>query len=274
MTKEEQIELYNNANASKKDLIEEINCHINKYKWFIPQFNLRLLSPKMRQFCTKNNLLVLETNRFSNKIPNKLKTYSYYTYPTNDIYVVLDSNKIKHICCIRSGGLPTLLDVGTKITLPTVKLIYKAFVLDGFDVNGYIKFIKKTKIDAVNFSEKYKDKLIVSAVSGDSVQLKKLKKITFYPQEIKLTIEYEPYSFLKNTGQLQRLTSLCYERATSCDAITQYFTVHSNDKIMSKDTLIASVLEWHETKVKQLETELQKSLDEIESHYAIATDNS
>ena len=41
MTKEEQIELYNNANASKKDLIEEINCHINKYKWFIPQLNLR-----------------------------------------------------------------------------------------------------------------------------------------------------------------------------------------------------------------------------------------
>ena len=43
---------------------------------------------------------------------------------------------------------------------------------------------------------------------------------------------------------------------------------------MSKDTLIESVLEWHETKVKQLETELQKSLNEIESHYAIATDNS
>lgn len=274
MTKEEQIELYNNANASKKDLIEEINCHINKYNWFIPQFNLRLLSPKIKQFCAKNNLLVLETNRFSNKIPNKLKTYSYYTYPTNDIYVVLDSNKIKHICCIRSGGLPTLLDVDTKITLPTVKLIYKAFVLDGFDVNGYIKFIKKTKIDAVNFSEKYKDKLIVSAVSGDSMQLKKLRKITFYPKKIELTIEYEPYSFLKNTGQLQRLSSLCYERATSYDAITQYFTVHSNDKIMSKDTLIASVLEWHETKVKQLETELQKSLDEIESHYAMATDNS
>ena len=79
---------------------------------------------------------------------------------------------------------------------------------------------------------------------------------------------------MKNTGQLQRLSSLCYERATSYDAITQYFTVHSNDKIMSKDTLIASVLEWHETKVKQLETELQKSLDEIESHYAMATDNS
>lgn len=273
MTKEEQIALYNNANASKKDLIEEINCHINKYNWFIP-FDLRVLSPKMRQFCTKNNLRVLETKRFSDKIPNKLKTCSYYTYPYNDIYVVLDSNKIKHICCIRSGGLPTLLDVDTKITLPTVRLIYKAFVLDGFDVNGYIKFIKKTKIDAVNFSEKYKDKLIVSAVSGDTIQLKKLRKITFYPKKIELNVEYEPYSFLKNTGQLQRLSSLCYERATSYNAITQYFTFHSNDKIMSKDTLIASVLEWHESKVKQLETELQKSLDEIESHYAIATDNS
>ena len=274
MTKEEQIALYNNANASKKDLIEEINCHINKYKWFIPQFNLRLLSPKMRQFCTKNNLLVLETKRFSDKIPNKLKSCAYYTYPYNDIYVVLDSNKIKHICCIRGGGLPTLLDANTKITLPTVKLIYNAFVLDGFDVNGYIKFIKKTKIDAVNFYEKYKDKLIVSAVRGDSMLLKKLKKVTFYPQKIELTIEYESYSFFKNTGQLQRLSSLCYERVTNYDAIAKYFTAHSNDKIISKDKLIASVLELHESKVKQLETELQKSLDEIESHYAMTTDNS
>ena len=135
MTKEEQIALYNNANASKKDLIEEINCHINKYKWFIPK-TLKVLSPKMRQFCTKNNLQVLETKRFSDKIPNKLKTDSYYTYSSNDIYVVLDRNKIKHICCIRSGGLPTLLDANTKITLPTIKLIYKAFVLDGFDMRS------------------------------------------------------------------------------------------------------------------------------------------
>ena len=85
MTKEEQIELYNNANASKKDLIEEINCHINKYKWFIPQLNLRALSPKMRQFCAKNNLLVLRTERFSDKIPNKLKTNVNILTPIENI---------------------------------------------------------------------------------------------------------------------------------------------------------------------------------------------
>lgn len=271
MTKEEQIALYNNANVSKKDLIEEINRHINKYKCFIPIHNYSGINPKIRKFCSKNNLQILEIKLFSDKIPDKLKGVHYYGEPSNDIYVVVDSNKIKHICCIRGGGLPTLLDVDTKITLPTIKLIYKAFVLDGIDVRSYIKFIKKTKIDVVNFSEKYKDKLIVNFVNSDKIQLKKLKKITFSPKRIELVLDYEYYSFYNDTGKLQRTSSYNYDRASGRDNITEYFTAHFDDKIMSKDTLTESALKCYESKIKKLETELQKTLETIESHYSMLT---
>ena len=271
MTKEEQIALYNNANVSKTDLIEEINRHINKYKWFIPTNNYSGINSKIRKFCSKNNLQLLETHLFANKIPTKLKGINYYGEPSNDIYVVVDSNKIKYICCIRGNGQPTLLDVNTKITLPTIKLIYKTFVLDGIDVRSYIKFIKKTKIDIVNFSEKYKDKLIINFVNSNNIQLKKLKKITFSPKRIELVLDYEYYSFYNDTGKLQRTSSYNYDRASSCDKITEYLTAHFDDKIMSKDALTESAVKCYESKIKKLETELQKTLETIESHYSMLT---
>lgn len=272
MTKEEQIALYNNANVSKNDLIEEINRHINKYKWFRPINNYCGINSKIRKFCSKNNLQTLETHLFANKIPTKLKGVNYYLgEPSNDIYVVVDSNKIKHICCIRSGGLPTLLDVNTKITLPTIKLIYKTFVLDGIDVRDYIKFIKKTKIDVVNFSEKYKDKLIINLVNNNQIQLKKLKKITFSPKKIELVLDYEYYYFFNDTGKLQRTFSYRYDSASGYDSITKYFIAHFDDKLISKDMLIESALRCHESKIKKLETELQQTLETIESHYSMLT---
>lgn len=272
MTKEEQIALYNNANVTKKELIEEINNHINKYKWFTPINKYNGIGSKIKSFCTKNNLQALETHLFANKIPTKLKGVNYYyDEPSNDIYVVVDSNKIKHICCIRGGGLPTLLDVDTKITLPTIKLIYKTFVLDGVDVKNYVKFIKKTKIDVVNFSEKYKDKLIINCVDSNNIQLKKLKKITFSPKRIELNLDYEYYYFFNDTGKLQRTSSYKYDIASGYDDITAYFTTHFDDKLISKDTLTESALKYHESKIKQLETKLQKTLETIESSYSILT---
>ena len=273
MTKEEQIALYNNANVSKKDLIEEINRHINKYKWFMPINNCCCINSNITKFCSKNNLQILETKLFADKKPTKLKSTNYYYYggPSNDIYVVVDNDKIKHICCRRGGGLPTLLDVDTKITLPTIKLIYKTFVLDGVDVKNYVKFIKKTKIDVVNFSEKYKDKLIINCVDSNNIQLKKLKKITFSPKRIELNLDYEYYYFFNDTGKLQRTSSYKYDIASGYDDITAYFTTHFDDKLISKDTLTESALKYHESKIKQLETELQKTLETIELGYSILT---
>lgn len=274
MTKEEQIALYNNANASKKDLIDEINRHINKYKWFTPIRTSIGMHSKIKRFCSKNNLKVLETKLFSNKIPNKLQGVNFHSEPSNDICVVADSNKIKYICYIRSGGMPQLLDVETKMTLPTIKLIYKTFVLDGIDIKSYVKFIKKTKIDVVNFSEKYKDKLIIYSVNNnnDKMQFKKLKKIKFFPKEISLFIEYEEYYFFNDTGgKLQRKPYHGYDRLYGYDNITNYFTAHSGDKLISKDELIEISLKFHESKRKQLEIELQQSLDSIELHYSMST---
>lgn len=271
MTKEEQIALYNNANVTKKELIEEINNHINKYKWFTPTNKYIGISSKLKSFCTKNNLQTLETKLFANKIPSKLKSDSFYSEPRNDIHVVVDNNKIKHLCCIRGGGVPSLLDVNTKITLSTIKLIYKTFVLDGIDVRDFLKFIKKTKIDVVNFSEKYKDKLIINLVKNNQIQLKKLKKITFSPKKIELVLDYEYYCFFNDTGKLQRTSSYYYDRASGCDNITKYFATHFDDKLISKDSLTESVLRCHESKIKKLETELQQTLETIESHYSMLT---
>ena len=268
MTKEEQIALYNNANVTKKELIEEINNHINKYKWFAPINKYNSISSKIRSFCTRNNLQVLETNLFANKIPCKLKSDSYYYDPRNEIHVVVDNNKIKHLCCIRGGGVPSLLDVNTKITLSIIKLIYKTFVLDGVDVGNYVKFVKKTKIDVINFEEKYKDKLVIETINHDTILLKKLKKIIFHPKSIELVLDYERYTFINNTGQLQRTLSFnSSDRVVNYDSITKFFTNHSNDKLVSKDTLTECVLNHHNTKIKKLEEDLKQTLKTIESHF-------
>lgn len=267
MTKEEQIALYNNANVTKKELIEEINNHLNKYKWFAPTNKRNSIGSKIRSFCTKNNLQVLETKLFANKIPSKLKSDCYYYEPKNDIHVVVDNNKIKHLCCIRGGGVPSLLDVDTKITLSTIKLIYKTFVLDGVDVGNYIKFIKKTKIDVINFEEKYKDKLVIETINHNTILLKKLKKITFYPKSIELALDYEHYTFNNDTGKLQRTLSYNNDRVVNCNSITKFFTNHSNDKLVSKDTLTESIVNYHNTKIKKLEEELKQTLKTIESHF-------
>ena len=271
MTKEEQIALYNNANVTKKELIEEINNHLNKYKWFMPINNCCGINPKITKFCSINNLQILETKLFSNKIPTKLKSTNYYYYggPSNDIHVVVDNNKIKHLCCIRGGGLPTLLNVDTKITLQTIKLIYKAFVLDGIDVRDYIKFIKKTKIDVINFEEQYKDKLVIETINHNTILLKKLKKITFHPKSIELVLDYERYTFVNDTGKLQRISSSSYnnDRVVNCNSITKFFTNHSNDKLVSKDTLTESIVNYHNTKIKKLEEELKQVLKTIELHF-------
>lgn len=267
MTKEEQIALYNNANVTKKELIEEINNHINKYKWFAPINKYKSISSKIRSFCTKNNLQALETKLFADKIPHKLKSDCYYYEPLNDIHVVVDNNKIKHLCCVRGGGVPSLLDVNTKITLSTIKLIYKTFVLDGVDVGNYVKFVKKTKIDVINFEEKYKDKLVIETINHNTILLKKLKKITFHPKSIELVLDYERYTFVNDTGKLQRTLSYNSDRVVNCNGITKFFTNHSNDKLVSKDTLTECVLNHHNTKIKKLEEELKQTLKTIESHF-------
>lgn len=267
MTKEEQIALYNKANVTKKELIEEINNHINKYKWFAPINKRNSIGSKIRSFCTKNNLQALETKLFAHNIPSKLKSNCYYYEPKNDICVVVDNNKIKHLCCIRGGGVPSLLDVNTKITLSTIKLIYKTFVLDGVDVGNYIKFVKKTKIDVINFEEQYKDKLVIETINHNTILLKKLKKIIFYPKSIELVLDYERYTFVNDTGQLQRTLSYNSDRVVNCNGITKFFTNHSNDKLVSKDTLTECVLNHHNTKIKKLEEELKQTLKTIESHF-------
>lgn len=267
MTKEEQIALYNNANVSKKDLIEEINRHINKYKWFAPINKYNGIGSKIKSFCTKNNLQVLETKLFANNIPSKLKSDCYYYEPRNDIHVVVDNNKIKHLCCIRGGGVPSLLDVNTKMTLSTIKLIYRTFVLDGVDVGDYIKFVKKTKIDVINFEEQYKDKLVIETINHNTILLKKLKKITFQPKSIELVLDYERYMFVNDTGKLQRTLSCNNDKLVDCNSITKFFTNHSNDKLVSKDALTESIVNFHNAKIKKLEEELKQALKTIESHF-------
>ena len=80
-------------------------------------------------------------------------------------------------------------------------------------------------------------------------------------------MEYERYTFINDTGQLQRTLSCNNDRVVNYNSITKFFTTHSNAKLVSKDTLTECALNHHKTKIKKLEEELNQTLEIIESHF-------
>ena len=144
MTKQEQIALLNKTNVTKIELINEINAHLNAHPNYMPiHGGKNHLTRKMKEFCTSNQLTPLNLNFFVKSLPTSLKSNNANWWssgnPQNDIIVVADQNKKKHLCVVRGGGVPTLLDINTKITTPTIKNIFKSFVVGGIDSSSFIR---------------------------------------------------------------------------------------------------------------------------------------
>lgn len=274
MTKQEQIALLNKTSVTKIELINEINAHLNAHPNYMPFHGTnKQLTRKMKDFCVKNGLTPLNLHFFAKSLPTSLKSNNSNWWssgnPQNDIIVVADQNKKKHLCVVRGGGLPTLLDIDTKITTPTIKNIFMTFVLNGVDSSNLIRQIKKIQLQTCELNEQIKCKLFINNETNDSLNLIRFSDFKFDTSNLSFRYDFRYVFFNKNSGKLsnsslsQRQTT--YQLPQIEKKIDELVGIAKRE--VNKENLLFYVNQNYEKRLKNLKEDTETAIQTISSFF-------
>lgn len=274
MTKQEQIALLNKTNVTKIELIDEINAHLNVHPNYMPFHGANIqLTRKMKDFCRQKDLTPLNLHFFAKSLPTSLKSNNYTWWsngnPQNDIVVVADQNKKKHLCVVRGGGLPTLLDIDTKITTPTIKKIFTTFVLNGVDSSSIIRQIKKIQLQTCELNEQIKFKLFINNETNDYLNLIRFSDFKFNASDLSFRYVWRNVNFNKTSGKLNNSsmsqTQTTYQLPQIERKIEELMGIARREA--NKENLLFYVNQNYEKRLKSLKEDTETSIKTISSFF-------